>query len=406
MNRKFLYFELNMAFSGSEGDNLVNVCSDRVGARVIFATDEWFACASNLLKSEEPVFDPNAFCTQGKVMDGWESRRKRIKGHDWCVIKLGFPCLPEEVVFNTRWFTGNFVPMASLDGICLDEKAENTIMKSLQLLPHHDDLGIQGTGCSVDEVERALQIFSSVDAPWVELVPKTPLSAGYEGTNLTAVKLPPTAQGQRITHVRLNYFPDGGVARLSVLGKVSCDISRSIAEREELDLCYMGNGGTAVLSTNNHFGVPSNLLQPGRGVNMGDGWETARHPSRPAIVEIDPTTGLSMSDLGDHCVLKLGASTMRINRLVIDTKFFKGNFPESVSVECCYAPSAADLETVKWQPLLLRKRMAADTYFEFKSEDLKEPSTSSEGINHLRVNIYPDGGIMRVRAFGIPLASL
>ena len=95
-------------------DPPVNVLSDRIGAKVVWATDEWFASASNLLKAEAPAFDPDAFCTQGKVMDGWETRRKRTVGHDWCIIKLGYPAYATEVEFDTMWFTGNFVPKVTI----------------------------------------------------------------------------------------------------------------------------------------------------------------------------------------------------------------------------------------------------------------------------------------------------
>ena len=93
----------------------LNVASDRIGSKVVFASDEWFACAKNLIKAEYPVFDENAFCSQGKVMDGWESRRKRTQGHDWCIIKLGYAAIPTEIELDTRWFTGNFVPKVSVE---------------------------------------------------------------------------------------------------------------------------------------------------------------------------------------------------------------------------------------------------------------------------------------------------
>jgi allantoicase len=54
----------------------IELTSSLLGARVIFATDEWFAIADNLLNPNPPTFDPNAYCSQGKVMDGWESRRR------------------------------------------------------------------------------------------------------------------------------------------------------------------------------------------------------------------------------------------------------------------------------------------------------------------------------------------
>ena len=85
---------------------LTNLADAQLGARVIFATDEWFAVGSCLLKPNEPEFDPNAFCEQGKVMDGWESRRRRTAGFDWCVVRLGLAGHVQGIEIDTAWFTG------------------------------------------------------------------------------------------------------------------------------------------------------------------------------------------------------------------------------------------------------------------------------------------------------------
>lgn len=409
-------------------DPPLNLANARIGAEIVFATDEWFACAHNLLNPESPQFDPQAFCSQGKVMDGWETRRKRTAGHDWCIIKLAYPCFPSDVEFDTRWFTGNFVPEVSVSGACLSQEES----EKLKSLPGVKDgrLGQIGTGLTVAEVAAAEKILSNL-SEWWELAERKPLTAGYEGTSITCV---PVKTHKRITHIRLNYFPDGGVARIRLRGTVIIDFSKVT---DEVDLLFCGNGGRGVLCSNKHYGIPSNMLQPGRGVNMGDGWETARHPSRPGIVEVDPKTGLSKSDLSDWAILELGSPTKCINRLVIDTCHFKGNFPESVCVEQAWiqpsyieAPSQTSDENstgrkvgekrkrnqpepkqrkrlkvdhfknVKWSPLLKRTKMTADSIHEFSNE-LVAPN--SEKISHLRLTMFPDGGVMRVKAFGNPL---
>ena len=142
------------------------------------------------------------------------------------------------------------------------------------------------------------------------------------------------------THIRLNLFPDGGVARLKVYGSVSVDFERDVFSQLKpsepvplLDLASMALGGRGLACSNKHFGVPRNLLKPGRGLDMGDGWETARHMERPSVITSNPATGLVDTDLGDWCILQLGTVTSAVEKLEIDTKHFKGNYPESILVE-------------------------------------------------------------------------
>jgi allantoicase len=89
---------------------LTDLADGGLGGRPLFATDEWFATADNLLKSGPPRFDPEAFCEQGKVMDGWETRRRRMPGHDWCVLRLGLPGYIHGFDADTAFFTGNHTP--------------------------------------------------------------------------------------------------------------------------------------------------------------------------------------------------------------------------------------------------------------------------------------------------------
>jgi len=86
----------DMAASGQRSDvrskidflELNNLASEKLGSKILFATDDWFAIAENLLKDSEPEWREGAFTSFGKWMDGWETRRKRRPGHDWCIVKL------------------------------------------------------------------------------------------------------------------------------------------------------------------------------------------------------------------------------------------------------------------------------------------------------------------------------
>ena len=188
-----------------------------------------------------------------------------------------------------------------------------------------------------------------------------------------------------------------------------------------LDLSSMALGGRGLACSNKHFGVPRNLLKPGRGIDMGDGWETARHMNRPMIIETNSITGLVDTDLGDWCILQLGTITALVEKLEIDTCHFKGNFPESVMVEAGCAKNFSSEEvndeieddddvsfddlTITWFPLLKRTKLGPDKIFtyELENEKLEYPPDDVRYISHIRVSIFPDGGISRVRVHGRPM---
>lgn len=235
------------------------------------------------------------------------------------------------------------------------------------------------------------------------------------------------------THIRINYFPDGGVARIKVYGSVSVDFDLDVFSKLKasqpvpvLDLASMALGGRGLACSNKHFGVPRNLLKPGRGLDMGDGWETARHLSRPMIIKTNLETGLVDTDLGDWCILQLGTITSQVEKLEIDTCHFKGNYPESIMIEggCARNRHTAvrededdkddeddvkfeDLD-IEWFPLLNRTKLGPDKLFSYElvDGDLNQPLVDAPYISHLRVNIYPDGGISRVRVYGRPKRML
>jgi allantoicase len=422
----------------AEYQNLVNLTSNSQGARVLFATDEWFATAENLLKDTPPIFDEHAFCEQGKVMDGWESRRRREAGHDWAVIKLPSRAVMMGIEIDTAHFTGNQVPLISLqvaDLTCTEE----TIMVmnfpgALERLLHG---GVQGTGATPEEVVQGEETCQKV--VWKELLPKTPLRPGYEQTRMHYFTLETPMEG---THLRINYYPDGGVARLrlwgSILGKLgpkarpayapiqtgrACTVVRHsknesaalplLPSRQSYDypeLSLQENGGVGLVCSNKHYGNPSNLIQSNLGLNMGDGWETARHPNRPSILVRDPATNLVDSPLTDWAVIKLGKVAMSgVSRVILDTKHFCGNYPESVQVEACYTElddalfttdaSTTQEASIEWFPLVLRGRMAPDSEHVFESS-LDQLTNADHKISHIKVSIYPDGGLSRVRVYG------
>lgn len=419
-------------------DSAQNLCSASLGAKVLFATDEWFATADNLLKDNDPEFDENAYCEQGKVMDGWESRRRREEGHDWCLIQLASPFYTSKpktklvgIEVDTAFFTGNHTPSISLeiafveDTMSIVKNLPNGVERLLQG-------GAQGTGYSPDEVQKASQVIQSVS--FHELLPRTPLNPGYETSRYHFFQVNAPLQGNLI---KLNYYPDGGVARLRLwaiedetMPETPAPMKRksqlympietgaictvvphgekdpssssmpSEIEYEYPELSAQLNGGTGIACSNKHYGEPWRLVQPNLGLGMWDGWETARHRSRLPILIRNPETGLVDSPLNDWCILKLGKTADEgVARVIVDTKHFFGNFPESVLLEGCNCSDAADLNDANWFPIVDRVRMSpnAEHVFERAKAQLKNATVP---VTHVRLSIFPDGGVSRVRVYG------
>lgn len=329
----------------TEFTKLVDLASERLGGRVLEANDEFFAPKENLLKAAKPIFIEGKYVSTGKWMDGWESRRRRTPGHDWCVIRLGLAGIVRGVVVDTSFFTGNYPDRFSLEGC---------------------DLG------AAAPYAKEKQRLNTAATRWVVLLPETRLEG--DKRNMIAVE-----NAGRFTHLRLKIYPDGGVARLRVHGEVTPDVKR--VSRAECDLAAVENGGSVVASSDEFYGSPLNMLMPGPRKNTGDGWETRRRRG-PGH---------------DWAIVKLGVPGV-IRRAEIDTKHFKGNFPESCSLESCFCEgaNAATIAENSWKPLLLRTKLKADRLHPFRAQLLRGAGAAT----HVRFNIYPDGGISRLRLFG------
>jgi allantoicase len=329
---------------------LVDLADERLGGRVIVANDEFFAPKENLLKQAKPIFVEGKFTARGHWMDGWETRRRRTPGCDWCIIRLGLPGVLRGVVVDTSFFTGNYPARFSLEGC-----------------------GLDGAPPYKDEKKKLL----ASTAKWTELLPEVALKG--DSQNPVGIE-----DAGRFTHVRLKIYPDGGVARLRLYGEVVPDAAR--IRKGEFDLAAVENGGRAVASSDQFYSAPLNLLMPGRAKQMSDGWETRRRRG-PGH---------------DWVIVKLGM-TGSIDRIEIDTAHFKGNFPDSCSVEACYAEGAeaeisrltSDSPAAQWRQLLSRISLKPNGVHIFRKQlHDRGPAT------HLRLNIFPDGGVSRFRVFG------
>mgnify|MGYP003340182363 CR=1 FL=1 len=317
----------------------IDLAQPRLGSQVVWASDDFFADKSRLISPEEPVFVPGKYDENGKWMDGWESRRKRGPGYDACIIRLGRPGEIKALEIDTRHFTGNYPPAAQVEACVSDED-------------------IPGE-----------------DAGWVRLTPVLALKGNDRQT--VDVEAPGV-----FTHVRLNIYPDGGVARLRVLGRVHVDWAAQASGA--VDLLAMEHGGRGIIANDEHFGRLENLTAPGRGKDMGDGWETRRR-REPG---------------NDWGVLELGRPGV-IEEVVVDTAHFKGNYPDRCSIQAVLdavgTPETIANQSLFWPVLLPEVKLAADTAHRFREE-----VAALGPVRFVRLNIYPDGGVSRLRMIGRP----
>lgn len=307
---------------------LLDIAARGLGGGVVAANDESFAAKENLLLPGDPVFDPHRYSLVGKVMDGWETRRRREPGHDWAVVRLGAPGVIRRVRVDTRHFTGNYPERCSLEA------------------------------CAGDGYPSPAELLG--DAEWVTLLQPAPLRGG-------ALNDFDVAAERRWTHVRLSIYPDGGVARLRVYGNVVPD-PRWLGG--ELDLAAQENGGIVVGCSDEYFSSPHHLNAPGRPGDMADGWETRRRRGE-----------------GNDWVLLRLAGAGKITRVEVDTTCFVHNAPAAIAL------FATDEAGGDGTPLLPRTRLQPDTLHRF-------PVADSPPATHVRAEVYPDGGLARLRLWG------
>jgi allantoicase len=319
-----------------------DLASRLLGGGVVACNDEFFAPADSLVEPSDPVFTPKTFGAKGQVYDGWETRRRREPGHDWAMVRLGVPGQVHGVVVDTAWFRGNYPPYASVDGAFVDG------------YPSPAEL---------------------LDATWHELLPRSGLRG--DAANPFDVVDPVV-----VTHVRLNIYPDGGVARLRVYGQPVPD-QRFLGLPALVDLAATEHGGRVVRASNDFYGHPGNLLLPGLARTMGEGWETARR----------------RDDGNDWVLVRLGLpGVVRVAEL--DTSHFKGNAPGWARLTATSTVDEVAADGVppagpEWVELLPRTRLQPDTRHRF----LLTPRAAA---THVRLDVYPDGGMARLRLFGEP----
>ncbi|MFE7621738.1 allantoicase, partial [Streptomyces sp. NPDC057496] len=321
---------------------LVDLADRRLGAGVIAANDEFFAQRENLLLRERAVFDPEHFGHKGKIMDGWETRRRRGADadhpfpapdeHDWALIRLGAPGIIRGIVVDTAHFRGNYPQRVSIQAA------------SVEGTPGPEEL-------------------LADDVKWEEIVPPTPVRGhAANGFEITG--------GRRYTHVRLCQHPDGGIARLRVHGEVVPDPAW-LATLGTFDLISVLNGGSHEDASDRFYSSPTQIILPGTSRKMDDGWENRRRRVRGT---------------NDWVRFRLPAQGA-VRAVEIDTAYLKGNSAGWIALQ------GRNGETGEWFEIIPRTRLRPDALHRF-------PLRARAIVTHVRLDAFPDGGVARMRLHG------
>ena len=317
---------------------LVNLASPKMGTKILAFSDDFFGEVTRMLNDKDPIFIEDKYDNHGKWMDGWESKRRRDGGNDWAILKLGSAGIISKIEIDTSYFTGNFPPFFSLEGIYSETEPNK-------------------------------------DSNWKSLIAKTNLVGDCKNNFELNLK-------EKFNFVRLQIFPDGGVARIRLFGEVKYNWDRFNNE-EIIELSSLKLGGSILAYNNAHYGDVSALLSEGRGKTMGDGWETRRR-REPG---------------NDWIIIKLAQKGI-IEKIEIDTAHFKGNYPDRASIQAISIDkniTTKDLiqSSENWDVILDETKLTADNIHEYEIN-----SNSKAEATHIRLNIYPDGGVSRLRIFG------
>lgn len=322
----------------------VDVTSNQLGSTVVDFSDEWFADASNLIKPTRPIRDATKFTHSGAWYDGWETRRHNEEECDWVIIKMGISSaklVGAEV--DTSFFNGNHAPFISIEAL-------------------YDD--------STNPDETTIK---SNDIRWTEIVGK--VECGPSQRHFLMRKEGIT-QG-KFNYIKLNMYPDGGIARFKMYGKV-CPPSQS--SDNIIDLAYVGQGAVVISYSDQHFGSASNLITPGRGHDMSDGWETKRSRT------VDHT---------DWVIIELCKQSRYIEKIIVDTAHYRGNFPQYVSIHGMNANNRylVDAFSDEWEEIVPKSKSGPDREHSYSIEKQLD-------ITHVKLTIIPDGGVKRIRVWG------
>ena len=331
--------------AGEDPLQLPDVASRALRGSVVAASDEFFADKENLIKPGPATFSPQTFGHKGQLYDGWETRRRRGPGatvpdgddHDWVIVRLCAPAVVRAVVVDTAFFLGNFPQACSVEACCADGYPDPAALSA---------------------------------ADWTEIVPRSPLRGGAPHVFTVAAL-------RRFSHVRLRIYPDGGVARLRVHGRVVPD--PSLLAGLTVDLAALENGGDVVACSDQFYSRPRNAISPGLPRVMGEGWETRRR-----------------REPGNEWLTVALTARSVVAVAEIDTSGYIGNAPGAARLRGLDAPGAdgaRNAAPTDWFDLLPLTALQPDTPHRFRL-------AADRPVTAVRLDVHPDGGIARLRLHG------
>lgn len=313
-----------------------DIIGEKLGGKVLAFSDEWFAAAENLIKPKAPIRDASRFTYSGAWYDGWETRRHNTEECDWVVFQMGVSSaslIGCEV--DTAYFNGNHAPEIQVEAATI-------------------------TDGSTD--------WNKIN--WDVIIPKSEC-----GPSQKQFFIRDSVTESTYTHVKLKMYPDGGIARFRLYGKVYPIIPNDLTV--ELDTASAIQGGVCTSFSDQHFGSADNLILPGRGHDMSDGWETKR------------------SRGGDHidwAIIKLGHKT-NVNKIIVDTAHYRGNFPQYIKIEAISSDIDPVFDDSKWETIVDKSKTGPDKEHEYDV-------TNNKGYTHVKLVMIPDGGVKRLRCIG------
>ncbi|ETS77508.1 Allantoicase [Pestalotiopsis fici W106-1] len=318
----------------------IDLISGTLGGKILGFSDEWFADALNLITPTPPIRQPGKMVYTGAWYDGWETRRHNTEPFDWVVIRLGVASgTVTGIEVDTAFFSGNHAPAISVEG-CFSQSDD-------EVLSWKGGKGGWEPILDIRECGPSQRFGWKLDEP----------------------------TSKQYTHVRLNMYPDGGIARFRLFGHA---VPVFPEDTEAIfDLGAAQNGAVAVSCSDQHFGTKDNLVLPGRGKDMGDGWETARSRTKGHV---------------DWAIIRLGATAL-IQSFIVDTAFFRGNFPQKTKLDAIEwkgeGEPSADAEG--WTEVVAPSKCGPDQEHAFDCSVKDKPFT------HVKLTIIPDGGVKRLR---------
>lgn len=316
-----------------------DIIGEKLGGKVLAFSDEWFAAAENLIKPKAPIRDATRFVYSGAWYDGWETRRHNPSECDWVVFKMGVSSAALiGCEIDTAYFNGNHAPEISVEAANL-------------------------AGDALD--------FENVQ--WTEIIPRVEC-----GPSQKQFFVRDKITDETYTHVKLKMYPDGGIARFRLYGRVKPILPTDLSTL--LDTASAIQGGVCTSFSDQHFGSADNILLPGRGVDMSDGWETKRSRT-PGHV--------------DWVIVKLGHKT-NIKKLTVDTAHFRGNFPQAIAIEGIDykdVNSEPTVDDANWETIVAKSKTGPDAEHDYDV-------SLDKGFTHVKLIVIPDGGVKRLRCWG------